>query len=55
MRRFICMAMMALFLITVISGFAESHVHPGNTGIHTVMAVLFVVSTLAHGVINRKA
>jgi len=55
MRRFICIALLALFLITVFSGFVESQIHPGNSGIHTVTAVLFVVSTLVHGVINRKA
>ncbi len=55
MRRFICIAMIALFSMTIFTGFAEGHVHPGKSGIHTVLAILFVASTLAHVIINRKA
>ena len=54
MRRFICIAMAVSFLATVITGFAESHVHPGSAGFHTVVAIIFVISTLTHVVINRK-
>jgi hypothetical protein len=55
MRRFICISMMALFFLTIVTGFAESHVHPGQSGIHTVMAILFIASTMTHIIINRKA
>jgi hypothetical protein len=55
MRRFICLAMVILFFATFITGFAEAHVHPGQSGIHTPLAVLFVIFTLTHGVINRRA
>jgi hypothetical protein len=55
MRRAVCITMVVLFLLTVITGFAESHVHPGDPGIHTVFAILFVTSILVHVVINRKA
>ena len=54
MRRVVCIATAVLFLLTVITGIAESHVHPGNTGVHVVMAILFIASTLAHVVVNRK-
>jgi hypothetical protein len=55
MRRFICVSMVILFFATVITGFAEAHVHPGRSGIHTPLAILFVVSALSHGAINRKS
>jgi len=55
MRKVVCLTMVVLFFLTVITGFAKSRVHPGESGIHTVLAVLFVVSTFTHAVINRKA
>jgi hypothetical protein len=55
MRKALCLIMGVLFLITIITGFAESHVHPGDAGLHTVVAVLFIASILVHAVINRKA
>jgi hypothetical protein len=54
-RRTICIIMAISFLLTVITGLAESHVHPDRSGIHTVFAILFIVSTLTHVVINRKS
>jgi hypothetical protein len=47
--------MTILFLATVITGFAEGHIHPGDSGHHTVIAILFVISTVTHAAINRKA
>ncbi len=55
MRKTICIVMAVLFSVTVISGIAEAHVHPGSSGLHTIMAVLFIVSILTHIVVNRKA
>ena len=55
MRKIICLAMLVFFVMTVISGFAEAHVHPGRSGIHTPLAILFVVFTLTHMIINRKS
>jgi hypothetical protein len=55
MRKGICLAMGILFVVTLVSGFAEAHVHPGRSGLHTVAAVIFVALTLMHVVINRKA
>ncbi len=40
--------MIILFLVTVITGIAESG------GLHTGVAILFVISTLAHVIVNRK-
>jgi hypothetical protein len=54
-RKGICLIMGILFLVTIISGIAESHVHPGNSGLHTVVAVLFVISIIIHVAINRKS
>ena len=55
MRRFICITMVLLFFAAVITGFAEAHVHPGSSGIHVFLAVLFVAFTVAHAALNRKA
>ncbi len=55
MRKGICLAMGILFVATVVSGIAESHVHPGKSGLHTVMALLFVAVALIHIMLNRKA
>jgi hypothetical protein len=54
MRKAVCLTMVILFFLTVITGFAESRVHPGESGVHTFLAVLFVVSAFTHAVINRK-
>jgi hypothetical protein len=55
MRKAACLTMVVLFLLTVITGFAEDHVHPGESGIHTVFSILFIVSVFIHSAINRKA
>ena len=55
MRRFISITMMVLFLLTFITGLAEAHVHPGESGIHTPLAILFVVVTVVHVALNWKA
>jgi hypothetical protein len=55
MRRYICLTMVFLFFATIITGFAEAHVHPGSSGSHLFIAVLFVVFALVHGLINRKS
>jgi hypothetical protein len=54
-RKGICLIMGILFLVTIISGIVESHVHPGNSGLHTVVAVLFIASIVIHVAINRKS
>lgn len=53
MRRFICIVMAVLFLATIITGIVE-HVHSGSSGCHIVIAILFIASTIAHVVVNRK-
>jgi hypothetical protein len=55
MRKAVCVTMAAFFIFTVITGIAESHIHPGRSGSHTVIAVIFIVSTSVHILINRKA
>jgi len=55
MRKIICIAMAVFFLFTVITGVAESHIHPGQSGSHTVISIFFVISILVHILINRKA
>ena len=55
MRRVVGIAMAILFLATIVTGIAEGHVHPGNSGSHIVVAILFIASTITHIVINRKA
>jgi len=55
MRRFICVTMVVLFLATIFSGLAESHVHYGRPGLHIFIAVLFILATLAHTIVNRRA
>lgn len=55
MRRTVCIIMIISFFLTIFTGIAESNVHPGQSGIHTVMAILFVISAFIHAWINRKA
>ncbi len=55
MRKAVCFTMGAFFIFTVITGIAESHVHPGQSGSHTVIAILFIVSIFLHVLINRNA
>jgi len=55
MRKVVCVTMAAFFFFTIITGIAESHIHPGHSGSHTVIAIIFIVSTLVHILINRKA
>jgi len=55
MRKIVCVFMALLFLLTIVTGIAESYVHPGQSGIHTVMAILFIIIILIHIIINRKA
>jgi hypothetical protein len=55
MRKFTGITMAVLFLATFISGFAEAHVHPGDSGHHTVIAILFMITICAHVSINFKA
>jgi hypothetical protein len=54
MRKVVCISMMLLFLATIITAVAELHVHPGSSGHHIIMALLFVAATLTHVWINRK-
>jgi hypothetical protein len=55
MRRLVCITMALSFLFTVTTGFAEAHVHPGRSGVHTPLAIIFLIATLTHVVINHKA
>jgi hypothetical protein len=55
MRKAVGILMMVFFLLTVITGLAESHIHPGRSGSHTMIAIILIVSTLVHILINRKA
>jgi hypothetical protein len=55
MRRFISVTMVGLLLAAIITGIAESHIHPGNSGSHTVLSILFITLTFIHIIINRKA
>ncbi len=54
MRRVICITMTALFLTTIIIAIVESHVHPGRADHHIIVAVLFIVSAIAHVVLNWR-
>jgi hypothetical protein len=54
MRRITCITMVLLFLAMLITGLAESNAHAGSAGFYTPLAILFVVSTLTHIVVNRK-
>ncbi|AAW39202.1 hypothetical protein X793_07195 [Dehalococcoides mccartyi CG4] len=47
--------MAVLFLATIITGIAEAHVHPGNSGHHVAVAIAFIASILIHLVLNRKS
>jgi hypothetical protein len=55
MRRFIGIAILVLFLATIFTGIAESHIHPGNSGHHIVLSILFIAAILIHVALNRKA
>jgi hypothetical protein len=55
MRRSISLTMVGLLLAAIITGIAESHVHPGSSGSHTVLSILFITLTFIHIIINRKA
>jgi hypothetical protein len=55
MRKLISISMAVLFFVSVITGFAESHVHPGSSGHHTVFSVLFMVVVFAHMALNSRA
>ncbi len=55
MRRVTSITLAVLLLLTIVTGFAEMHVHPGDSGLHVVVAVLFILSTLVHVVMNRKS
>jgi hypothetical protein len=54
MRKAVCLTMAVLFLATIITGIAEAHVHPGRSGVHIVIAVLFITATLTHIAVNWK-
>ena len=55
MKRVITIIMGISFLLTVITGFAEAHVHPGESGIHTPLAIIFIAATVVHAALNFKA
>jgi hypothetical protein len=54
MRRFVCISMVFLFFLSVVTGLAEAHVHPGDAGHHIITVILFVILALTHILINRK-
>ncbi|MBN1191285.1 MAG: hypothetical protein JXA46_16135 [Dehalococcoidales bacterium] len=55
MRRYIPITMAGLFFAAIITGIAESHVHPDSSGSYTVLSILFVTLTFIHVMLNRKA
>jgi len=56
MRRFLFFALLISGLLTIIIGIAEAHVHPGTLpGAHIFVASLFVLVTIVHLILNRKA
>ncbi len=56
MRRFNAIAMSILFVLTFITGIAESGPsHPGPAVAHIFLVVLFTLSVITHVVLNRKA
>jgi hypothetical protein len=55
MRRAICLITALLFIATIITGFAVTDVHRTDGGPHTGVAILFILATLAHVVVNRKS
>ncbi len=54
MRRITSITMVVLFVISFVTGLAESHVHPGESGIHTPFAVAFGAVTIVHVILNLK-
>ena len=63
MRRFVFFAMTILFVLTIITGFGEVNINPGNAtinanqghpGMHIAISILFITSAISHVVINRK-
>ena len=54
MRKTVCLIMVVLFFLTIITGIAEGHVHPGRSGVHTPIAVFFIAAALTHVVVNHK-
>jgi hypothetical protein len=55
MRQFTSITMVGLLLAAIITGIAESHIHPGSSASHTVLSILFITLTFIHIIINRKA
>lgn len=46
--------MAVTFLITVITGFVEPHINPGDSGHHIVFAILFLLLAVIHFVLNYR-
>ena len=55
MRKIISLLLAILFLAAIISGFAESHVHPGSAGHHTAISLIFAALIFFHVALNFKA
>ncbi len=56
MRRFLFWVLLVSGLLMIILAIAEAHVEPGEMPVaHIVMSVIFIVTTIVHLVINRKA
>jgi hypothetical protein len=57
MRKFICIAMPVLLILVIVTGIVESQdFHAGRPPVaHIFLAVLFIMVTLIHAWLNRKA
>ncbi len=57
MRKIICIAMPVLLILVIVTGIAESQdFHAGRLPeAHIFVAILFIVVTLIHAWMNRKA
>ncbi len=56
MRRFLVLSMMISGLLTIIGGIAEaSPRHGGQPVFHIAMAIIFIVLSLCHIWLNRRA
>ena len=55
MRRIVSLAMFVLFIATIVVAVVESHVHPGRAEHHVLITGAFIIVTVIHIVLNRKA
>ncbi|HOW85211.1 MAG TPA: hypothetical protein P5119_08820 [Candidatus Aminicenantes bacterium] len=55
MRRIVSLAMFVLFIATIVVAVVEGRLHPGRAEHHVLVAGAFIIVTVIHIVLNRKA